>query len=207
MLFASGASSTQELRGQCWSTFTAESRSHANKAEIPLTFTSKLSTLQSYKPSAAIQPRGRDGKSTAVSTPNCLPLHTSSIAETCFHPLHGGCLWAVPHSQHTSSKVARLHSQRRRTSWLLVPWLSSSDSNTAEGAVPLPGAHSWPKYITSFNKTGGRVVRSMFQVQELQTHSSLLTHPAASCPLSASFIASMINVMHLGAKPESSQLP
>lgn len=92
MLFASGASSTQELRGQCWSTFTAESRSHANKAEIPLTFTSKLSTLQSYKPSAAIQPRGRDGKSTAVSTPNCLPLHTSSIAETCFHPLHGGCL-------------------------------------------------------------------------------------------------------------------
>lgn len=104
MLFASGASSKQELWGQCWSTFTGKSRSHTNEAETPLTFTSKLSTLQSYKPSAAIQPRGRNGRSTAVSTPNSLPLHTSSIDETCFHPLYGGCLWAVPRSQYTSRR-------------------------------------------------------------------------------------------------------
>lgn len=103
-------------------------------------------------------------------------------------------------------EVARPHSQRRR-SWLLVPWLSSSDSNAAGGVVPLPGVYSWPKYITGFNETGARVVTSMFQVQELPTHSSLLTLPTAACKLSASFIASMINVMHLGAKPESSQLP
>lgn len=104
MLFARGASSKQELQGQHWSTSTAESRSHTNKAEAPLTFTSKLSTLQSYKPLTVIQPRGRDGKPAAVSTPTSLPLHTSSIAETCFHPLHGGCLWAVPRSQHISRR-------------------------------------------------------------------------------------------------------